>query len=77
MLDFLVARACNLSGGFKWRVLREAGFTEQRRPLSLYSGRITSLIHSDPTLLSELTLTGPSSFLVFCNHFPSNWFCNI
>ncbi|TYH23671.1 hypothetical protein ES288_A03G032400v1 [Gossypium darwinii] len=53
------------SGFAQWRVLREAGFTEQRRPPSLSSGRITGLILSNPTCLSELILTGPSPFLLF------------
>ncbi|TYG77320.1 hypothetical protein ES288_D03G184900v1 [Gossypium darwinii] len=50
--------------GLPWRVLREAGFTEQRRSPSLCSGRITGLILSNPTWLSELNLTGPSTFLL-------------
>ncbi|XVF85702.1 hypothetical protein PTKIN_Ptkin17bG0137600 [Pterospermum kingtungense] len=41
---------------------REAGFTEQRIPPALCSGRITSRCHLDPTWLSGFTETGPSHF---------------
>ncbi|KAL2945508.1 RNA1 polyprotein [Bienertia sinuspersici] len=34
------AKACS-SWALKWRVKREAGFTEQRKPPALVSGRIT------------------------------------
>ncbi|MBA0731959.1 hypothetical protein Gogos_016077 [Gossypium gossypioides] len=37
----------------KWRVLREAGFTEQRSSPALGSGRITSRFHMDPSWLAQ------------------------
>ncbi|KAG8496086.1 hypothetical protein CXB51_009531 [Gossypium anomalum] len=46
-------------------IKREAGFTEQRTPPALGSGRITGLIHSEPPWLNELTPTGPSFFSPF------------
>ncbi|KAL2927289.1 Cyclin-dependent kinase 12 [Bienertia sinuspersici] len=41
------AKACS-SWALKRRVLREAGFTEQRQPPSLVSGRITGQCPSGP-----------------------------
>ncbi|TYH81211.1 hypothetical protein ES332_D03G183600v1 [Gossypium tomentosum] len=76
-LIFLVAQACDPSGGLKacasrfleWGIKREAGFTEQRKPPAPGSGRITGLVHSEPPWLNELTPTGPSFFLPFLCYF--------
>ncbi|XVF51448.1 hypothetical protein PTKIN_Ptkin04bG0186200 [Pterospermum kingtungense] len=53
----------------EWRVLREAGFTEQRRPPALCSGRITGLFHLDPKWLSGLTLMDHHLFASICIFF--------
>ncbi|KAB2038861.1 hypothetical protein ERO13_D03G149000v2 [Gossypium hirsutum] len=68
-MSLLEAQACDPSGGLKWGIKREAGFTEQRKPPAPGSGRITGLVHSEPPWLNELTPTGPSFFLPFLCYF--------
>ncbi|CAO2842000.1 unnamed protein product [Amaranthus hypochondriacus] len=41
----------------EWRELREAGFTEQRQPPALVSGRMTSQCHHGPSIPSWLVPT--------------------
>jgi hypothetical protein len=49
----------------EWRVLREAGFTEQRLPPALGSGRITGQWRPDPTRPVGLTPVGSSLFFIY------------
>ncbi|MBA0756976.1 hypothetical protein Gotri_020106 [Gossypium trilobum] len=44
-----IERKLRFSWFLEWRVLREAGFTEQRSSPALGSGRITSRFHLDPS----------------------------
>ena len=46
-----------------WRAQREAGFTEQRKPPALNSGRITGWCASEPALPSESGSIEPSLFI--------------
>jgi hypothetical protein len=46
------------------RVLREAGFTEQRRPPAPNSGRITGRCTAGPHCLGELVSLEPPLFLL-------------
>jgi hypothetical protein len=58
----------------EWRVLREAGFTEQRLPPALGSGRITGQWQLDPTRPVGLTPVGPSLFLFFFTELENHGF---
>ncbi|KAJ7963725.1 Magnesium transporter 2 isoform 2 [Quillaja saponaria] len=49
----------------KWRAKREAGFTEQRKPPSPSSGRITSWCHSDLKVAWLIEPIKPSHFFLF------------
>ena len=53
----------------KWRAPREAGFTEQRSPPSLGSGRITGRCLLGPIWFNGLTLTEPSPFFILVFYF--------
>ena len=50
-LDHVTWAEARVMWFLKWRALREAGFTEQRRPPALNSGRITGRCTADPHCL--------------------------
>ncbi|GMY19083.1 putative inactive purple acid phosphatase 16 isoform X2 [Fagus crenata] len=57
----------------KWRELREAGFTEQRRPPTLDSGRITGRCTADPHCLA--VFVGHNHGLDLCCPYQKLWRC--
>jgi hypothetical protein len=56
------------------RVLREAGFTEQRLPPALGSGRITGQWHPNSTRPAGLNSVEPSLFFFFIFNFTKTLF---
>ncbi|XAR49040.1 hypothetical protein NMG60_11032068 [Bertholletia excelsa] len=62
----LGARAKAWASGFlEWRAPREAGFTEQRQPSALRSGRITGRCFPGPVMPDGLVLTEQSPFATY------------
>ncbi|KAF4369966.1 hypothetical protein G4B88_016127 [Cannabis sativa] len=55
-------RKSGSTGLLEWRVMREAGFTEQRIPPALGSGRITGRCYLGPPWFTGPTLIGPFPF---------------
>ncbi|KAF4397241.1 hypothetical protein G4B88_009087, partial [Cannabis sativa] len=60
MLGLVVWTKLWPTGLLEWRVMREAGFTEQRTPPALGSGRITGRCFLGPSWFTGLTIIGPS-----------------